>query len=129
MQDLILGMRILVIFCAASGYLFGQLFFGDFAWHATIAGVFGTLAGSLGGKFGMGRKENAYIVVVFCVLAIIGVIFDAYNYYTNSHAPGNYFGWFLKGPFIASLLVIGIYCYKKSPNKSLKNGTPESGAP
>jgi len=129
MKDLILGARILVIFLSASGYLFGQLFFGEFTWYATISGIFGVLAGSLSGKFISSRKESAYSVLVFCVVAIIGVVFDAYNYYEYLDIPGNDFGWYLKVPYIASLILIGWHCYQEPTNKSLKERDALKRAP
>ena len=105
---------------AGSGYLFGQLFVGMFDWAATISGFAAILASALGGKFGGASKPKAIFVIALCGASITGVGFDAYDYYKNLHMPGNYFGWFLKGPYVAGLLIIGWHCFRVSSNKPLK---------
>ncbi len=95
---------IYLIIMGAFGYLFGQLFFGDFTLAATMAGVFGVVAGVItvaSNSATMGR-----LAFVSCVLAGVGFVIDAHTYYTKYDIPGNDFAWELRGPFVIALLVI-----------------------
>jgi len=115
MDTLILICRFYVIFVAASGFLFGQLFFANFDWPATIAGVFGLLSGVLSGNFVTNSRARSYVVILFCLASVVGVAFDAYNYYAHLDIPGSYYAWFMIGPFCLCLLLIA---WKVSVNKS-----------
>jgi hypothetical protein len=115
MDTFILICRIYVIFVAASGFLFGQLYFAIFEWPATIAGVFGLLSGGLSGKLAENSRPLSYAVIAFCLASLVGVVFDAYHYYTYLDIPGNYYAWIMIGPYCFCLLVIA---WKVSRNKS-----------
>ena len=115
MDTFILICRFYVIFVAAAGFLFGQLYFAIFEWPATIAGVFGLLSGGLSGKFVTNSRARSFAVILFCFTSVVGVAFDAYNYYAHLNIPGNYYAWFMIGPFCLCLLVI---TWKVSGNKS-----------
>lgn len=109
METLLNIIRGLVAFIAASGFLFGQLYFGTFSWAASATGLFGLLAAILGGKFGTSSLKKAYIVILSGAASTIGILFSAYNYYAHLDIPGNSFGWELKAPYIAFLIFIGWY--------------------
>jgi rifampin ADP-ribosylating transferase len=106
-MNLLLGVaRGWALFVGASGFLFGQLFFGQFSIAATIAGVGGVLAGALGGTRQGRRLTLEWFVFSCCVAGVVGVAFDAYDYYKHLNIPGNYYAWFMIGPFVVSLAVI-----------------------
>lgn len=118
MGNVISVCRVYVIFLAFSGFLFGQLFSGNFDWAATFAGVFGLLSGSLGAsKSSLSSRSYAIVAIVFCLLGIIGVGFDALDYYRNYNSPGGYYAWHLIGPYIACLAAIVCYMLYKLPPK------------
>ena len=96
--------RAYVVFCGASGFLFGQLFFGQFSWAATIAGVSGIVSGLLGRRTAVAAR---FLTMAICATGVAGVAMDAFRYYTELDIPGNSFGWFLIGPFTAALIFIG----------------------
>jgi hypothetical protein len=98
--------RLFVIFTAAAGFLFGQLYFASFEWPATAAGIFGLLAGALSGQFTSNSVRRSFVVIAFCIASVTGVAFDAYEYYAHLNIPGNYYAWFLIGPYVACLLLI-----------------------
>jgi hypothetical protein len=96
--------RVYVVFCGASGFLLGQLFFGQFSWAATIAGVSGIASGLLGQRTAAAAR---LLTVAICAVGVAGVAMDAFHYYTELNIPGNSFGWFLIGPFAVALVFIG----------------------
>jgi len=97
--------RMFVLFVSVSGFLIGQLFFGIFSISATITGVSGLLAGALS-LLPTHYRLLRLLVFIFCVITLLGVGVDAVQYYVKDHMPGNYYGWSLMCPFIASLLLI-----------------------
>jgi hypothetical protein len=97
------------IFVGAFGFLFGQLFNGYFSIAATGAGIAGILAGTFGGLRTARNVTIERTIIFSCIAGFIGVAADAYNYYTKLDIPGNYYAWFLIGPFLGSLLFI-CYC-------------------
>lgn len=109
--------RACAIFVAASGFLFGQLFFGQFEFAATLTGVFG-LAAAI---FGLGKSNlsttRAWIITLSSVLALVGVGLDAYDYYSREHWSGTYYAWILVGPYAFAVVSIGIHAI----NQLLKN--------
>jgi hypothetical protein len=83
--------RLYVIFIAAAGFLFGQLYFASFEWPATVAGIFG---------------RRSFAVITLCIASLIGVTVDAYQYYAHQDISGNYYAWILVGPYSVCLLLI-----------------------
>jgi len=106
MKYLIDAARFYLVFIGASGFLFGQLFFGDFSIAATMAGVSGILAGALSW---LGFKMSRYprLVTLCCTTGLVGVGLDVYRYYSVDHVSGNSYAWFLIGPFAICLLLVG----------------------
>lgn len=96
--------RVYLIFFGASGFLFGQLFFGQFSWAAMLAGVFGVAGGLLGQRIAV---ELRLLTIAVCAAGIAGVAMDAFHYYAELQSPGNYYAWFLIGPYAAALVFIG----------------------
>jgi hypothetical protein len=94
------------ILVAAAGFLFGQLFFGTFAVGATLAGASGVAAVFL--SWLNDGKPRLWPLVVLCSTAgIVGVGLDAWRYYTELNIPGSYYAWFLIGPYVVALVLIG----------------------
>ncbi len=97
---------IYVIFVAATGFLFGQVFAGHFSVAATLAGVAGLWAGVRGlGAKANGAKASPPTLWI-CLAAVAGVAMDAVEYYTKLNIPGNYYAWFMIGPFCGCLILI-----------------------
>jgi hypothetical protein len=93
--------RLYVIFVAASGFLFGQIFTGFFSLPATLAGVCGIAAASLSKS-----PHRRTLVGGLCAASLVGVALDALHYYTQLAIPGNYYAWFLIGPYCLCLVFI-----------------------
>lgn len=106
MDTLLVFLRGYVIFVAASGFIFGQMFFNNFAWGATLAGVFGIISGILGGKFVHNSLLRSKTIIACCILSLCGVALDANNYYANLNSSGNYYAWFMIAPFCLILMLI-----------------------
>ena len=108
-----------VIFIASSGYLFGQLFFGKFSVSATISGICGILAGGLAIAIEKATILRRFSISIVCFGGIIGVGFEAYDYYTRLNIPGNSFSWFLIGPYCFCLLFIAYVALGNRIQKTL----------
>ena len=109
------AVRMYVVFVAAAGYLFGQVFFGRFTFVATLIGVSGVLAGVLPQSTGQGGKHRFVrdLTLASCAAGLVGVGLDAYQYYTTLHAPGNSYPWFLVGLFALGLCAIAAAITRK----------------
>ncbi len=114
-----------VIFIASAGYLFGQLFFGKFTVSATISGICGILAGGLAITIEKATITRRFSIGLACLGGIVGVGFEAYDYYTRLNIPGNSFSWFLIGPYCFCLLFIA---YVALGNRIQKDLCKEYGA-
>lgn len=102
-----------VVFFGAAGFLFGQVFCGNYSIPATLAGVAGVLTGLI--SWLPSRSLVVRAIVTLCgVAGVVGVTMDALHYYTTLHSPGNYYAWFLIGPFTAFLLLIGCATWNRS---------------
>lgn len=105
--------HVYVVFVAAAGFLFGQVFFADFKVIATLTGVFGVLAGSFSPK----QIERSHFVgllaFVSSVISIVSVAVDAYQYYTSPHVPGNSYPWILTSLFVIGLCAIAISSFAR----------------
>jgi hypothetical protein len=112
MKYLIDAARFYLAFIGASGFLFGQLFFGDFSIVATMAGVSGILAGALSWP-GFKVSRYPWLVTLCCSTGLVGVALDVYHYYSEDHVPGNSYAWFLIGPFIVCLLLVGYESFSR----------------
>jgi hypothetical protein len=87
-------------FVSASGFLFGQLLFGNFSLPASIAGVCGLLAAC--GAFGLARGSAwaPRLALWAGAATVLGVALDAAHYYMYNATPGNYYAWAIVGPFV-----------------------------
>jgi len=105
--------------------LFSLLFNGGigapiYNWSATICGLSFMLAGT---SYLLSRKSlPAFIFAVIAAITYIPIIHLRFTW--ESGPDWAAFG--LDIPFMGLALLL-VYLFK--PNKSLKNGTPESGAP
>ena len=85
-------------------FLFGQLFAGHFSAAATLAGVCGLVAAVLP----VFKNERAKRIAAFvCFASVAGVAGDVYDYYAHLAIPGNYYAWFLIGPFALATAFLG----------------------
>jgi len=107
-SNLLTVARVYVVFVAAAGFLFGQVFFADFKVIATLTGVFGVLAGAFPPKQFERSSIVGMLVFVSSVVSIVSVAVDAYQYYTSPHAPGNSYPWLLTSLFAIGLCTIAI---------------------
>jgi len=101
MNILLVFSHLYVTFVGASGFLLGQLMFGQFSIVATLVGVAGVLVG-FSGFAKNGQQVNRFVVGCCCV-GILGVAAMA--------VLGNGFGGVLTGPFIVALALI---CYTRA---------------
>lgn len=108
--------RIYVLFMAVFGFLFSQLFFGDFDLRFTLVGLSGVVAGSLAGrKYSQSKRVN-FLVIASCILGLIGVAMDAISYYANPQVSGDGYAWFLNGAFCLGLSLLGLGAWKTLPS-------------
>jgi hypothetical protein len=106
-MDSVLGMtRLYLVVVGTVGFLFGQFFFGAFSVAPTIAGVAGVVAGAMSGLI-QKTPRVAPVVVLAAAAGLIGVAMDAHHYYSELDISGNYYAWFLIGPFAAGLCLVG----------------------
>ena len=105
--------RVYVVFVAAAGFLFGQVFFADFKVIATLTGVFGVLAGAFPPKQIERSPIVGLLVFVSSVVSIVSIAVDAYQYYTSPHAPGNAYPWLIHSLFVVGLCVIAISSFSR----------------
>ena len=92
----------------------GQMYFGEFSFAHTIAGMSGLVLAACGGRSRTRASALAGTVVVAAVLGVLGVLFEALEYYSMQQVPGNDFAWELKAPFLIALLYIGFSSTKWS---------------
>ena len=88
------------------GFLFGQIFNGFFGILYTIIGVFGMVVGIASSERRLHQITSQIIVLVCGGGALIGVAFNAIEYYAEFQYPGSYYSWTLIGPFIAAVLIL-----------------------
>jgi len=96
MNTLLILARGLVLFMALFGFLFGQLFAGHFTPGAGLAGIFGLFSALVETTRLQASPRCARAVALSCLLALLGVALDVWNYYA----------WILIAPFGAGLLLI-----------------------
>lgn len=106
MNTLLILARGLVLFVALFGFLFGQLFAGHFTPGAGLAGIFGLFSALVGTTRLQASPRWARAVALFCLLALVGVALDIWNYYQHLAIAGSYYAWILIAPFGAGLLLI-----------------------
>ena len=125
MESLLSVARMAVIFVAASGFLFGQLFFGRFEYLDTIAGLSGVLAGLCTFFQSAGRKAIHYATIGVAIVSGLGAGAHAVEYYTaRSPTTGSYYPWFMIGPYLAGLLVLIFYTTQKL-RRTVSGDNPE----
>lgn len=97
--------RMIALFVGAS-FLLGQLFAGAFGLGGTLASAGGIVAGLLAKWPPVAAARHA--VTGACALGLAGVALDVYDYYSQTHLPGNYYAWFLTAPFVAAILFLAV---------------------
>ena len=96
-----------VVFVAMAGFLFGQLFFGQFEINSTLAGGFGIIA-VLTSSITKISSQLLNIIVMLCfVIALLGVGLHIYEYYANRPVnSGSYYPWILTGPYLVCIVFL-----------------------
>ena len=118
MKGFIVACRVYVLVLAAFGFFFGQLFFASFKVGATMAGVAGIVVGFMVAKLTQEGISGAGLVVGICVLGLVGVGIEAFEYYTKHNVPGNDFGWLLIAPYCVALIFLSIPAIQKIMGRS-----------
>lgn len=103
--------RLIAIFVGAAGFLFGQVFAGEFGVAGTLAGVGGVAAGILASF--TWRASTRIMAIAACAIGLLGAGLHAYDYYSVPQLPGNYYAWFLTAPFAIALLFIAIHAARR----------------
>jgi hypothetical protein len=85
---------------------FGQVFVGRFLPTATAMGVFGAIAALTGIRVAGGSGRHRRWAAWSGAAGVLAVAADVANYYTYLAIPGNYYPWFMFGPYAAALALI-----------------------
>lgn len=105
--------KLVIAFVAGVGFLFGQVFTGFFSVAATLAGVAGLACAA--GAHWLAANPQAQMpwIVWAALLTFIGVAIDVIHYYMYLAISGNYYPWFLVGPFVLCVVWVGLTAYKR----------------
>lgn len=105
------------LFCLAMGALcfFGQLFVGKFLPTATLMGLSGFVAGAAGIGLGGGSQRCRRWALWGGSAGVAAVGLDVANYYIYLAIPGNYYAWFMFGPYAAALAFIAVLAAATKP--------------
>lgn len=123
---LILGRGVAVWFGVVM--FFGQVFCNNFTMPGNIMGCSAVLAALFSWMSERRVPLSRFFVVLACISGVTGVVLDAMYYYTTVHAPGNYWAWFLFGPFCIVLLFIAVAAIAgKASDASETTGTENPG--
>ena len=95
-----------IAFVSGAGFLFGQAFAGQFSFGATLAGVSGIASGILAILARELIRKKTLLTLVACVACLVGVLLDVRDYYVKDHSEGNYYAWFMIGPYLFGLLML-----------------------
>jgi hypothetical protein len=113
MKNLRTIFRALILFVGFS-FLFGQLFVGNFDIPATMTGIFGLAFAVVAGENNYESGKNRATIITVGSVCFIGVMFDVLSYYMSNPSPGNYYAWFLIGPYIIAVFFLmqqfGVKC-------------------
>jgi hypothetical protein len=126
--SLLVAACLYIVFFAVVGYGFGQLFFGDFSWAATV-GALSALGAVAGGSLCDGWKHCRILVAALCALSIACVGIEAIQFYRYFDIPGNYFGWAMRIAFILCLFALAaasLFGHLRHRPQSLGDSVPAS---
>lgn len=93
-------------FVAAAGFLFGQLFSGDFSMGSTLAGVGGLVCAAFALRMAKHPGRPSAGVYVACATALLGVAMDTARHYMYLDIPGSYYAWPIIGAFAACVVAL-----------------------
>jgi hypothetical protein len=94
-----------LLFLGIFAFLFGQVFSAAFSFSDTAAGVSGVVAGVVGPtKRGPIAR---FLLLTSCAFGIFGALANVYSYYSQPRFPGDYYPWFMTGPYLLSFLTLG----------------------
>lgn len=94
-------------------YLFAQLFFNSFELSSTLAALAAFTAGSFGGLHKPGVPWKHWVAGVASTVGISTVGFEAYDYYSNLHAIGNYYAWPEVALFVISFVIVAAFAIQQ----------------
>lgn len=110
-----------VLFIAVTGFILGQLFFGQFDLWSNVTGFSGIIAVIIGIGPQATTSRKALIELACCVLALVGVLMGAIDYYLNYNIPGNDYAWEFRGPYLLALFYMTYSAFRKSKIQATKN--------
>lgn len=114
-----------VIFMCVTGYIFGQIFFGDISLDATIIGIGGITASIMWNSNNLKLHKNTIIIILITLLVLISCIYEAYYYYNYLNIPGNNFAWPMRAPLYAMFVLILINSILHLKNSKAKKNDKE----
>lgn len=94
------------VLCVSGFCFLGQLFVGKLLPTAMAMGILGLMAGMAGISVSSGSAKHKKRAVWSAVAGLLAVAADVANYYLYLAIPGNYYGWFMFGPYAAALAFI-----------------------
>ena len=106
MTALFLVARVIVVFEAAAGFLFGQIFCGVYSATATVTGIAGIMTGIM--SIWANQRILRVLITLGCFVILAGVILNIKQYVSQEHSPGNAYPWGATGLFLASALTTGV---------------------
>jgi hypothetical protein len=115
--------RIHVVLIALVGSIFGQLFFGRFDLWSSVAAISGISAALIGIGSKSTTSRKSLVVLVCSMLALLGELMGAVDYYLHYNIPGNDYAWELRGPYLLALLYMGYSAFKQLRMKEKCNDT------
>lgn len=98
---------------AVVGFLFGQLFAGHLSVAASLTGCAGLVSALIAFKLASSERWTAGWARWTPLLALLGVALDVADYYLHLNIPGNYYPWFLVGPFVGALVLVAATAWRR----------------
>ena len=113
-----------LVFIGLFGFLFGQAFFANFDLPATVAGLCGIFTAVIAGDRNYNSGQNVKYVLINGSLCLFGVTLDALGYYMSNPSAGNYYAWFLIGPYIVAVaFLMQQFAFRSSGIESSNDGS------
>lgn len=95
-----------VIFMCITGYIFGQMFFGNFSLDASIIGVGGITSAIMWNENNLKVHKKTVAIILITLLTIISCIYETYYYYNYLNISGNNFAWPMRAPLYMMFTLI-----------------------
>ena len=98
--------KVYVIFMCVTGYIFGQMFFGEISLDASVIAVGGITASIMWNENNLKIHKKTIIIISVTLLVLISCIYETYYYYNYLNIPGNNFAWPMRAPLYAMFVLI-----------------------